>query len=43
MNDIKRYKALTEITRLVNNMEKALKNLIIAGKAYDTKKQKMVA
>jgi hypothetical protein len=43
MNDIKRYKALAKLTRLVNDMEKALKNLIVASKAYDTKKQKIVA
>jgi hypothetical protein len=43
MNDLEKHKALTKLTRLVNAMEKALKNLIIAGKKYDTKKQKMVA
>lgn len=42
-NDIKNlreYKLLQEMERLINNMEKALNELISESRAYDAKKNK---
>jgi hypothetical protein len=40
MKNLREYKLLQEMKRLVNNMEKALNELISESRAYDAKKNK---
>ncbi len=40
MNDLKKYKTLQKMTALVNDLEKALNELIAKSRAYDARKNK---
>ena len=40
MKNLREYKLLQEMERLVNNMEKALNELIFESRAYEAKKNK---
>lgn len=41
MKNLREYKLLQEMERLINNMEKALNELISASRTYEAKKNRV--